>query len=63
MSRVCQITGKKPTMGNTRSHACNARKRRFFPNLVTKKLFDPVTGRMKKVTVAASALRTLAKNR
>lgn len=29
MSRVCQVTGKRPVTGNNRSHALNATKRRF----------------------------------
>ncbi|BAC24549.1 rpmB [Wigglesworthia glossinidia endosymbiont of Glossina brevipalpis] len=33
MSRICQITGKKPLSGNKRSHSMNAKKRKFFPNL------------------------------
>ena len=33
MSRVCQVTGKRPTVGNNRSHAKNATRRRFLPNL------------------------------
>lgn len=35
MSRVCQVTGKRPAVGNNRSHAMNATKRRFLPNLHT----------------------------
>ncbi len=35
MSRVCQVTGKRPVTGNNRSHARNATKRRFLPNLQT----------------------------
>ncbi|MEM7419418.1 MAG: 50S ribosomal protein L28, partial [Pseudomonadota bacterium] len=35
MSRVCQVTGKRPTVGNNRSHARNATRRRFLPNLQT----------------------------
>ena len=61
MSRVCQKTGKKPSTGNNRSHALNATKRRFLPNLVTKRVFDPKTGRWKKTRLAASALRSLYK--
>ena len=61
MSRVCQITGKKSSAGNKRSHACNATKRTFRPNLVTKKVKDPKTGRIKKMKIAASTLRTLDK--
>mgnify|MGYP000851794160 CR=1 FL=1 len=33
MSRVCQVTGKRPIVGNNRSHAKNATRRRFLPNL------------------------------
>ena len=35
MSRVCQVTGKRPAVGNNRSHALNAARRRFLPNLHT----------------------------
>ncbi len=62
MAKRCQITGKKPASGNTRSHALNARKRRFLPNLVTKKVIDPKTGRMKKMKIATSTLRTMNKS-
>lgn len=63
MSKVCEITGKRPSVGNNRSHAMNATKRRFLPNLVTKRIFDPKTGKMKKMKVSTSALRTLVKVR
>ncbi|MDP2642360.1 MAG: 50S ribosomal protein L28 [Candidatus Peregrinibacteria bacterium] len=63
MSRVCQLTGKRPSVGNNRSHALNATKRRFIPNLITKKLFDVNTGRVRKMRIAASTLRTLTKTR
>ncbi|MBT4917795.1 50S ribosomal protein L28 [Candidatus Peregrinibacteria bacterium] len=61
MSRVCQISGKKPSVGNKRSHALNATRRRFLPNLVTKRVIDPKTGKMRKMRIAASTLRTLTK--
>jgi len=41
----------------------NATKRRFVPNLVTKRIFDPKTGKMVKMKIATSALRTLVKVR
>lgn len=63
MSKVCEITGKKPSTGFKRSHAMNATKRRFLPNLVTKKVFDPKTGKMRKMKISTSALRTLVKTR
>ena len=61
MSKVCQITGKKPSAGNNRSHACNATKRRFLPNMVKKRVIDPKTGKMKKMRIAVSTLRTMDK--
>ena len=61
MSRVCEITGKRPSAGNNRSHACNATKRRFLPNLVKKKIVDPKTGRIRKMKISTRALRTLNK--
>ena len=33
MARVCEVTGKKPMVGNNVSHANNKTKRRFLPNL------------------------------
>ena len=62
MSKVCQITGKRPSVGNNRSHAVNATKRRFLPNLVSKKVLDPKTGKMKRMRISTSALRTMMKN-
>jgi len=39
MSRVCQVTGKRPVTGNTVSHANNKRRRRFLPNLHTQRFW------------------------
>ena len=39
MSRVCQVTGKRPVTGNTVSHANNRRRRRFLPNLHTQRFW------------------------
>jgi len=55
MSKVCDICGKKPTVGNNVSHSQRKTKRRFLPNLQTVKLDS------KKSTVCTSCLRTLAK--
>lgn len=62
MSNVCEITGKHPSVGNTRSHANKAAKRRYLPNLVVTKIFDSATGKSKKMKVAISALRTICKS-
>ena len=61
MSRVCQITGKKVMVGNNVSHAKNRTKRKFYPNLQTKKFFVPETGETVVLKVSANALRTIDK--
>ncbi|MEK7126993.1 MAG: 50S ribosomal protein L28 [Patescibacteria group bacterium] len=63
MSRRCEITGKKPSVGNARSHAMNATKRMYNPNLIVKKVLDPKTGRMRRMKVSTAALRTMCKVR
>ncbi|TQR29563.1 50S ribosomal protein L28 [Campylobacter sp. MIT 99-7217] len=61
MSRTCQITGKRPMVGNNVSHANNKTKRRFLPNLRTIRV-SLEDGTTRKIKVAASTLRTLRKN-
>ncbi|OGJ50929.1 50S ribosomal protein L28 [Candidatus Peregrinibacteria bacterium RIFOXYB2_FULL_32_7] len=62
MSRVCQITGKGPTTGNTRSHSCRATKRTFLPNLFKKTLINPFTGEQIKAKVSAHGLKCFMKS-
>jgi large subunit ribosomal protein L28 len=61
MSRICQITGKKVMAGNNVSHAKNRTKRKFYPNLQTKKFFVPETGETIILKVSTKALRTIDK--
>ena len=61
MSRICQITGKKVMAGNNVSHAKNRTKRKFYPNLQTKKFFVPETGETVILKVSANAIRTINK--
>ena len=61
MSRICQITGKKVMVGNNVSHAKNRTKRKFSPNLQTKKFFVPETGETIILKVSANAMRTIDK--
>ena len=61
MSKVCEVTGKKPSVGHNVSHSMRRTKRRFEPNLQIKKVFDPKTGTTKKMKLATSALRTMMK--
>ncbi|MGQ9819982.1 MAG: 50S ribosomal protein L28 [Candidatus Kapaibacteriales bacterium] len=61
MSKVCQFTGKKPSTGNNVSHANNRTKRRFLPNLQTKKFWDPENKRWVKLRLTAKAIKTIDK--
>ena len=61
MSRVCQLTGKRPIAGNNVSHSNRRTKRRFLPNLIKKRFFIPETGEWVTLKVATSTLRTINK--
>ena len=62
MSRVCQITGKKPKTGNTVSHANNRKRRRFLPNLHTQRFWLESEKRWVSLRLSTAALRTIEKN-
>ncbi|MEO5905719.1 MAG: 50S ribosomal protein L28 [Saprospiraceae bacterium] len=61
MSRQCQLTGKKPMVGNKVSHSNMKTKRRFLPNLQKKNFFIPETGEWVKLNVSTAAIRTIDK--
>lgn len=61
MARVCQLTGKKPMVGNNVSHANNKRKRRFLPNLQRRRIWVPSQKRYVTLMVSAKGLRTIDK--
>jgi large subunit ribosomal protein L28 len=61
MSKVCQLTGKSVMVGNNVSHSNRKTKRKFFPNLVTKKFFLPEEDRYITLKISTSALRTINK--
>ncbi len=61
MSRVCQLTGKKVMVGNNVSHSNRKTKRKFYPNLQTKKFFVPEEGKWITLKLSASAIRTINK--
>ena len=56
MSKVCEICGKKPMVGNNVSHAHNVTKRRFNPNLQRVRALD--SGRVKKMMVCTSCIKS-----
>lgn len=62
MSRVCQVTGKKVMSGNNVSHSNRKTKRKFYPNLFTKKFYLPEEDRYITLKVSAAGLRTITKN-
>ena len=61
MSMKCELTGKAYQSGNNVSHAKNRTKRKFYPNLQTKKFFVPETGETIILKVSVNALRTIDK--
>ncbi len=61
MSRVCQVTGKGPITGNNVSHANNKTRRRFLPNIHTKRLWLESEQRFIKLKVSQKGLRIIDK--
>lgn len=61
MSRVCQITGKKPLAGHNVSHANNKTKRRFLPNLQTHRFWVPSLNQFVKLRLSAKGFRIVDK--
>jgi large subunit ribosomal protein L28 len=59
MSRVCQVTGKKPMLGNNVSHANNKTRRRFLPNLQYRRFWVESENRWVSLRVSQSGLRTI----
>lgn len=62
MAKICQVTGKKPMSGNNVSHAHNKTKRRFLPNLQTKKFWVESEKKWVRLRVSAKGLRIIDKN-
>ncbi len=62
MSRVCEVNGTRPAIGNRVSHANNKKKRRFLPNLHEQRFWLEDEKRWIKLRVSARALRTIEKN-
>ncbi len=61
MSRVCPVTGTKPAVGNTVSHANNKRRRRFLPNLHVQRFWLESEKRWVTLRVSSHGLRTIEK--
>ncbi len=61
MARVCQVTGKRPMVGNNVSHANNKTKRRFLPNLQNRRFWVESENRWVRLRLTNAALRTIDK--
>ncbi len=61
MSRICQVTGKKPMVGNTVSHANNKNKRRFLTNNQEHRFWVESENRFVKLKVSTHGMRIIDK--
>ena len=61
MSRVCEITGKKVMVGNNVSHSKRRTRRKFYPNLFTKRYYFEEEDRWITLKVSADGMRTITK--
>ena len=62
MSKICEISGKKPMTGNNVSHANNRTKRRFIPNLQNVKLYSGTLQKYINLNITVRTMKTVEKN-
>jgi large subunit ribosomal protein L28 len=62
MARICQVTGKRPMSGHNVSHANNKSKRKFLPNLHTRKFWVESENRWVKLRLSCNGIRIIDKN-
>ena len=61
MSRVCQVTGKRPMVGNNVSHANNKTRRRFLPNLHNHRFWVESENRFVRLRISTKGMRIIDK--
>ena len=61
MSRVCQVTGKRPMSGNNVSHAKNRTRRRFLPNLHSHRFWVESEQRYVRLRLSTKGMRIIDK--
>lgn len=61
MSKVCQLSGKRPVSGHRVSHSNRKTKRRFLPNLHKKRFYIPEKDQWVELKVSTTSLRTINK--
>ena len=59
MSKVCELTGKRPITGNNVSHSNRKTKRRFEPNLIKKRFYIPEVDKWITLKISTKALRNI----
>tara|TARA_B100000900_G_scaffold187157_1_gene158613 strand:- start:499 stop:783 length:285 start_codon:yes stop_codon:yes gene_type:complete len=62
MSKICEISGRKPMTGNNVSHANNRTKRRFIPNLQNVKLYSSILKKYINLNITVRTMKTVEKN-
>ena len=62
MSKICDISGKKPMSGNNVSHANNRTRRRFLPNLQSVKLYSGILQKYINLNITIRTMKTVEKN-
>ncbi len=62
MSRKCELSGKRPLFGNAVSHSHKKTRRKWTPNIQTKKFFNEVTGEWVTLKVCSKIIKTIDKN-
>ena len=62
MSKICQVTGRKPAFGNNVSHSHRKTRRRWNPNIQRHRFYLPSEKRFIKLTVSAKGLKTINKH-
>ena len=62
MSKICQITGKKVITGNNVSHSMRRTRRKFYPNLFTRRFYYPEEEKFITLKVSAAGIRNISKN-
>jgi large subunit ribosomal protein L28 len=61
MSRICELTGKKVISGNNVSHSHKKTRRKFYPNLQTKRFYIPAEDKWITLKVSTEAIRLIDK--
>ncbi len=61
MSKICQVTGKKAIIGNNVSHSKRRTKRKFYPNLFSKRYYLPEEKRWISLKISTSGIRLINK--